>query len=83
MRRLVGLAAGRVPAAAGAIAVQLRHRFDDRYAKAIATLRALRDRLLGAGRRADWQRASEEIIGPEFTADVEAGRIEAKVASWH
>jgi precorrin-2 dehydrogenase / sirohydrochlorin ferrochelatase len=78
-----GVSAGRVPSAAGAIASQLRTRFDGRYERAIASLRALRDRLLGAGRREDWKRASDELIGHEFIADVEAGRIEAKVSSWH
>jgi siroheme synthase-like protein len=78
----VGVSAGGVPAAAGMIAIELGRRFDGRYGKAIAALRALRERLLGAGRRKDWKRASDDLIGPQFIADVEAERIEAKVSSW-
>ena len=78
----VGVSAGGVPAAAGAIAMDLSKRFDHRYERAVAALRGLRERLLGAGRREDWKRASEELIGTEFIADVEAGRMESKVSSW-
>jgi precorrin-2 dehydrogenase/sirohydrochlorin ferrochelatase len=78
----VGVSAGGVPAAASAIAADIRKRFDGRYAKAIAALRELRGRLLGSGKRDDWKRASDELIGHEFVADVEAGRIEPKVSEW-
>jgi siroheme synthase-like protein len=79
----IGVSAGGVPAVASSIASNLARRFDGRYERAVAALRALRDRLLGAGRRDDWKRASEELIGPEFIADVEAGRMESKVSQWH
>ena len=78
----IGVSAGRVPTAAGAIAVELARRFDGRYERAIRALRALREKLLGAGRRDDWSRAVDDLIGPEFIADVEAERIEAMVSSW-
>jgi precorrin-2 dehydrogenase/sirohydrochlorin ferrochelatase len=78
----IGVSAGRVPDAAGSIAVDLAKRFDGRYERAIRALRALRDRLLGAGKREDWRRAADHLIGPDFIADVEADRIEAKVSSW-
>jgi precorrin-2 dehydrogenase/sirohydrochlorin ferrochelatase len=79
----IGVSAGGVPAAASSIAVDIRKRFDGRYERAITALRGLRDRLLAAGKRQDWKRASDELIGPQFIADVEADHIESKVASWH
>lgn len=78
----VGVSAGRVPAAAAAIAAEIGRRFDGRYERAIRALRGLRDRLLAAGKRDDWQRASDDLIGPAFVGDVEAERIEGKAASW-
>ena len=78
----IGVSAGGVPAAASTIASNLSKRFDGRYEKAIAVLRELRERLLGAGKRDDWKRASDDLIGPDFISDVEAGRLEAKVSSW-
>lgn len=78
----IGVSAGGVPAVASAIAADLGRRFDSRYERAITALRSLRDRLLGSGKRQDWKRASDDLIGSNFIADVEADRIEAKVASW-
>ena len=49
---------------------------------AIRALRALREKLLGAGRREEWQRASRELITEKFCDDVEQGRLEAQVSSW-
>ena len=78
----IAVSAGRTPAAAAAIRGELGRRFDGRYAGAIRSLRALRDRLLGAGQREEWQRASRELVGEEFCTEVEQGQLEAKVQSW-
>jgi siroheme synthase-like protein len=78
----IGVSAGRVPTAARAIGVELARRFDGRYDRAIRALRGLREKLLDAGRRDDWSRAVDDLIGPEFIANVEAERIEAMVSSW-
>ncbi len=78
----IAVSAGRAPAVAAAIRSQLGRRFDGRYASAIAALRGLRDRLLGEGKRDEWQRASRELIGDEFCSEVERGSVESKAASW-
>jgi precorrin-2 dehydrogenase / sirohydrochlorin ferrochelatase len=78
----IAVSTGRVPAAAAAIRRELAARFDGRYGVAIGMLRQLRERLLGLGQRDDWTRASRELIGEEFCADVEQGRIEGRVGSW-
>jgi siroheme synthase-like protein len=78
----LAVSAGRAPAAAAAIRSMIAERFDGRYATAIHALRGLRDTLLGAGRREDWQRASSELIGEDFCAEVEQGRLEKRIASW-
>jgi precorrin-2 dehydrogenase/sirohydrochlorin ferrochelatase len=79
---MIAVSTGRLPGAAAAIRSELAARFDNRYAVAIKSLRALRDRLLGSGQREEWTRASTEIVGPNFCDDVEAGTIDAKVAAW-
>jgi precorrin-2 dehydrogenase/sirohydrochlorin ferrochelatase len=78
----IGVSAGGVPAVAATIAVELGRRFDGRYERAIRALRSLRERLLGAGQRGEWSRAIDDLIGPDFIANVEADRIEAMVSSW-
>jgi siroheme synthase-like protein len=78
----IAISSGRTPAVAAAIRAELGRRFDGRYAAAIRSLRALRDRLLGAGRRDDWKRASRELIAEDFCLDVEQGRMEGRVAEW-
>jgi precorrin-2 dehydrogenase/sirohydrochlorin ferrochelatase len=78
----IAVSSGRTPAAAAAIRAELGRRFDGRYAQAIRSLRTLRDRLLGAGQREDWKRASRELVGDEFCAEVEQGNLEQKVTSW-
>jgi precorrin-2 dehydrogenase / sirohydrochlorin ferrochelatase len=78
----IAVSTGRTPAAAAAIRASLGSRFDSRYAKAIVALRTLRERLLRGGKREDWTRASAELIGDEFCAEVEQGTIEARIAAW-
>ena len=78
----IAVSSGRTPAVAAAIRAELGRRFDGRYTKAISALRALRDSLLGTGRRDDWKRASRELISEDFCQDVEQGRVEGRVAEW-
>jgi len=78
----IAVSSGRTPAAAAAIRAEIARRFDGRYDTAIRSLRALREKLLGSGRREEWQRASRELITEKFCEDVEQGRLEAQVGSW-
>jgi siroheme synthase-like protein len=78
----IAVSSGRTPAAAAAIRAELARRFDGRYDAAIRSLRSLRERLLGSGRRADWKRASRELIADDFCDQVEQDRVEARVAAW-
>jgi precorrin-2 dehydrogenase/sirohydrochlorin ferrochelatase len=78
----IAVSAGRTPAVAAAIRAELGRRFDSRYADAIRSLRTLRDRLLGAGQREEWKRASRELVGDEFCDAVEHGRLETRVKTW-
>ena len=78
----IAVSSGRTPAAAAAIRAEIARRFDGRYETAIRALRGLREKLLGSGRREEWQRASRELITERFCDDVEQGRVEAQVASW-
>jgi precorrin-2 dehydrogenase/sirohydrochlorin ferrochelatase len=79
---VIAVSTGRVPAAAAAIRADIGRRFDGRYATAISALRTLRDRLLGAGRRDEWKRASRELIADDFCNRVEQGTVEPQVTSW-
>lgn len=72
----------RVPAAAAAIRHDLARRFDSRYAMAVSKLRDLRDRLLRAGNRDEWKRASADLIGEDFCDSVEQGTLEARITAW-
>jgi siroheme synthase-like protein len=78
----VAVSTGRTPAAAAAIRATLASRFDARYTGALGALRNLRERLLRGGKREDWKRASAELIGDDFCAEVEHGTIERRIAEW-
>jgi siroheme synthase (precorrin-2 oxidase/ferrochelatase) len=78
----ISVSAGRAPAVATAIRSVIGRRFDGRYAAAIVKLRELRERLLRAGYRDEWKRASSELIGDDFCESVEQGTLEARIASW-
>ena len=79
---VIAVSTGRAPAAAAAIRKTVGARFDHRYARAIGALRTLRESLFAAGRQEDWRRASQELIGDSFCADVESGALEPRIASW-
>jgi precorrin-2 dehydrogenase / sirohydrochlorin ferrochelatase len=78
----IAVSSGRTPAVAAAVRAEIAKRFDERYAVAIRSLRALRERLLGSGRREEWKRASRELVTEQFCDQVEQGRVEEQVASW-
>jgi precorrin-2 dehydrogenase / sirohydrochlorin ferrochelatase len=78
----IAVSTGRAPAAAAAIRANIGQQFDHRYADAIGALRALRDRLFAAGQHEDWRRASSELIGDNFCADVENGALQPRIVAW-
>jgi precorrin-2 dehydrogenase/sirohydrochlorin ferrochelatase len=79
---VIGITAGGVPSAAVRIRDSLAARFDDRYAAAVATLAALRRRLIDGGASDEWARASEALIDDRFCERVEQGRLESEAAQW-
>ena len=79
---LVAVGADGVPAAATRILGSVSERLDTRYANALAALRSLRGRLLATGSRADWERASAQLIGDDFIARVEDGSTARDAAGW-
>jgi precorrin-2 dehydrogenase/sirohydrochlorin ferrochelatase len=79
---VIGIAAGRVPAAAQRIRDSLADRFDDRYARALAVVSGIRRRVLDSAGTEEWRTVSERLIGPDFCAAVEEGRFGEGVESW-
>ena len=79
---LIAVGTNGVPAAATRILAAICDRFDGRYADAIGALRLLRQRLLARGGREEWERASRELVGDSFTAQVEAGSTSRSAAGW-
>jgi siroheme synthase-like protein len=79
---VIGISAGGVPTAAVRIRDSLAARFDDRYGDAVATLAALRRRLIDAGASDEWSRAAEALIDHDFCERVERGSIESEAARW-
>ena len=79
---LVAVGANGVPAAATRILAAIGSRFDARYDDALGALRSLRARLLARGGAAEWDRASEQLIGDDFVARVEDGRVVREAAGW-
>ncbi len=79
---LVAIGADGVPAAATRILRSVSEHLDARYANALTALRSLRGRLLARGSRADWERASAQLIGDDFIARVEDGSTVRDAAGW-
>lgn len=79
---VVAVTAGGVPSAAARVRDMVADRVDGRYGGAIAELGELRSRLLAAGNREQWRRASEELVGESFCAWVEDGTFVARVRAW-
>jgi precorrin-2 dehydrogenase/sirohydrochlorin ferrochelatase len=79
---VVAVTAGGVPGIAARVRDALAQRFDARYARAVDSLSALRRRLLDAGRRDDWHRAADELLGETFCDAVESGTLTQELAAW-
>ncbi len=79
---LIAVGANGVPAAATRILATVTDRFDGRYDDALGALRSLRERLLARGAASEWERASSALIGDDFTARVEDGRVAREAAAW-
>jgi siroheme synthase-like protein len=79
---VIGVSAGGVPRAAARIRDAIAARFDARYAQAIDVLRTRRRRLLDVGKRADWHRATAELVDERFCARVESGALAGEGDAW-
>ena len=79
---VIGVSAGGVPRAAARIRDVIAARFDTRYARAIDVLRARRRRLLDAGERVEWDRATRELVDERFCTRVESGALAAEADAW-
>ncbi|MGQ0713278.1 MAG: precorrin-2 dehydrogenase/sirohydrochlorin ferrochelatase family protein [Gemmatimonadaceae bacterium] len=79
---VIGVSAGGVPRAAARIRDAIGARIDARYARAIASLRTLRRRLIEGEARAEWHRAMNSLIDDRFCARVEAGTLAAEADAW-
>jgi siroheme synthase-like protein len=79
---IVGVSAGGVPDAAKRIRDAIGARFDSRYARALAELATLRQRLLDRRERHRWHELVREIVGEDFCESVEQGGLEQRMAPW-
>lgn len=79
---LVAVSASGVPAAAARVLDAIMSRYDARYGEAIGALRELRRRLLDAGDRAGWDRASARLIDDDFLLRVENGGVARDAREW-
>lgn len=79
---VVAVTAGGVPPAARRVRDAIAARFDARYAGAVAAASALRRKLLDAGEREAWRRASDALLGESFCDAVEGGTFAEELAAW-
>jgi siroheme synthase (precorrin-2 oxidase/ferrochelatase) len=79
---VVGVSAGGVPGAAARVRDEIARRFDGRYGEALATLGAVRRRLLAAGEAEAWRAAEQALLGDDFCASVEDGSFAVRAAGW-
>lgn len=78
----IAVSAGGVPGISKRVRDELAARFDDRYADAVRALGVLRRRLLEAGDREGWDRATAALIGQSFCERVESGTLAEEAESW-
>jgi siroheme synthase-like protein len=76
---VIGVSAGGVPGAAARIRDEIAHRFDERYADAVARLAQLRAQLRPSG---DWTRVSEQLTARDFCESVENGALSQRLTRW-
>ncbi len=79
---VVGVSAGGVPAAAVRVRDAVAALFGPVFGDAVASLGALRRRLLVGGERGRWREAARELVDERFCDDVRAGRLDVRVAQW-
>jgi siroheme synthase-like protein len=79
---VMGVSAGGVPGAAARIRDVIARRFDDRYARALDRLAAMRRALLARGEGERWRDLAREVLDDEFCRTVEENALDAKVTSW-
>jgi len=79
---VIGVSAGGVPAAAARIRDVIARRFDERYARALESLSAVRTEALERAEGSRWRAFARGILGSGFCRAVEAGTIEEQVSSW-
>jgi siroheme synthase-like protein len=79
---IVGVSAGGVPGAAARIRDAIAARFDERYARTLAVLTALRRELLDGGEGIAWRTRSGELLDANFCEAVERGAVDEWVAAW-
>ena len=79
---VVAISAGGVPSAAMRIRDEIARLVDERHGRAVAQLLELRRSLLDRGERTRWREASEQLVGPDFLADVGSGRFSERLGEW-
>jgi len=79
---VVAISAGGVPSAAMRIRDEVARIVDERHGRAVAALVELRRSLLDRGERGRWREASEQLVGPDFLADVGSGRFAERLGEW-
>ena len=79
---VVGVSAGGVPGAAARIRDVIGRRFDERYARALETLGALRASALERQESDRWRALTRGILDRGFCRAVEDGTLDERVSSW-
>jgi siroheme synthase-like protein len=79
---VVAVTAGGVPSAAMRVRDEIARIVDERHGRAVASLLELRRSLLDRGERGRWREASEQLVGPDFLADVGSGQFAERLAEW-
>jgi hypothetical protein len=74
--------AGGVPNAAARIRDVIAHRFDSRYARALADLADLRRALIDRGDGLAWRALASAAIDARFCESVEGASLADRVATW-
>ena len=79
---VIGVVAGGIPGAAARIRDAIGARFDQRYAKAVERLAALRRTMIDRGDREAWSATARVALGDDFCEAVEQGTLDARMAAW-
>ncbi len=79
---VVAVTAGGVPGVAARVRGAIGSRFVARYAAAVSAPARLRRRLLDAGPRDEWRKASASLVGETFCDTVESGTFTQELSAW-